>query len=434
MADGPIADGELAGLFSAIEGLSAVGLAVSGGPDSTALMHLYARWQANATAPRAMVITIDHGLRPDSAGEAKAVAAAAGRLGFPCEVLRWQGPKPATAIQEAARDERRRLLSEAAKAHGLAAVLTAHTEDDQAETLLMRLARGSGLDGLAGIPERSVFDGVDFLRPLLGIPKARLVATLEAGGIAYVSDPSNSHPRFERSRLRSAAPALEALGLTANSLALSARRLSRARRALEALTDRFASEAVELSELGAATLDLNRFAAMPEEIAVRLAQRLVAAIGGEDAPARLAKIEELASWLARAEGGGRTLGRTAIRVASGPLGRRAIFLRETGRTLPAMRRLMPGDCLDWDGRFRICLAAGRLEAQILPGADLAPEPEADQRSRLPGFDAAPVVLRDTTVLGTPLDATRAAASGISIAFLGHSTIFGLPAAPSETQK
>ncbi len=432
----PIADGELAGLFSAIEGLGAVGLAVSGGPDSTALMNLYARWRDKASAPRAIVLTIDHGLRPQSASEAASVADAAQRLGFPCEILRWQGPKPTTGIQEAARDARRRLLAEAAVTHALDAIVTAHTEDDQAETLLMRLARGSGLDGLAGICERKEFDGVVFLRPLLGLAKARLVATLDASGIAFVSDPSNSNPRFERSRLRSSAPILDDLGLTADSLALSARRLGRARRALEELTDRFAREAVEVSALGVATLDLDRLAGMPDEIAVRLVQRLVAAAGGDDAPASLAKVEELAHWLTGAVSGGRTLARCEIKIARTDSSRHAIFLREMGRSPPGETLLVPGNTSLWDGRFQVRLEKGAAEARVVPALALTGAAKQDDSALVhtPGFHAAPFVLRDTTPLGSPLDAVHAAISGVTFTFLGHSTIFGTPAAASETQK
>lgn len=432
----PIADGELAGLFTAIGGLGAVGLAVSGGPDSTALMHLYARWSDTARAPRALVLTINHGLRPESQTEVAAVADAARRLGLSCETLRWEGAKPATGIQEAARDARRRLLAEAASKHRLDAILTAHTQDDQAETLLMRLARGSGLDGLAGISERNEFDGVAFLRPLLGIAKARLVATLNASSIAYVSDPSNSNPRFERSRLRSAALMLDALGLTAESLALSARRLGRARRALDELTDQFARAAVEVSALGVATLDLDRLDGMPDEIAVRLVQRLVAATGGDAEPASLAKIEEMAQWLTQAESAGRTLARCEIKIVRTNRGRSAIFLREIGRELPAGASLMPGGSLDWDGRFRIRLAERSTSAHVRPGATLSlgADPALRALARTPGFDAAPLVLRDTTLLGTPLDFNQGAIFGVSFAFLGHSAIFGVQRRAGATQK
>ena len=433
---GPIADGELAGLFSAVEGLSAAGLAVSGGPDSTALMHLYARWRDKAPAPRAIVLTIDHGLRPESQTEAASVADAARRLSFPCEILRWQGPKPATGIQEAARDARRRLLAEAAVTHGLDAILTAHTEDDQAETLLMRLARGSGLDGLAGIPERSDFDGVAFVRPLLGLAKARLVASLDASGIAYVSDPSNRDDRFERARLRRAASVLRELGLTSESLALSARRLGRARRALEELTDRFAREAVEVSALGVATIDLDRLAATPNEIAVRLVQRFCAAIGGDVVPASLAKIEELAHWLTEADAGGRTLARCEIKIARTDRGRQAIFLREMGRAPPEKAVLVSGGTILWDGRFQVALEKDTTEVRVVPGLALtfAAKQDLPALAHTPGFHAAPFVLRDTTLLGSPLDAVQAATSGVSFTFVGQTMIFGRRAGLPETQK
>lgn len=432
MAACPIADGELAGLFAGVAGLRRVGLAVSGGPDSTALMHLFARWRAQEPAPDALVLTIDHGLRPEARDEAASVAEAARRLGFACAVLVWQGTKPATGIQDAARDARRRLLAEAAGAHSLDAILTAHTEDDQAETLLMRLARGSGLDGLTGIPEDGMHEGVRFLRPLLGVAKARLIATLEASGIAYIRDPSNADPRFERTRLRQATAVFAELGLTSGSLALSARRLARARQALEVATDELALAAVELDAMGVARLDLDRLADRPEEMALRLVQRLVAAVGGDAAPVSLAKLEALTLWLRGAASGGRTLGRAEIRVA-GAGTRRAIFLRELGRTLPAAVSAVGGETVEWDGRFRISLASSAVAVRIVPGLDL---PE-DIRQALAvehfsaGTDAAPFILRGTTLVGTPLEP---GGGGAQCKFIGETSIFCAGRRSAETQK
>ena len=148
----------------------------------------------------------------------------------------WEGDKPNTGLQAAARAARYRLMADYARAHDIGLILNAHTEDDQAETLLMRLARGSGLDGLGAMaPIAPLQDGESLLiaRPLLDVPKARLQASLRRRGIGWIEDPSNASPVFERVRLRAAKAALESLGLTPGMLSLSARRLRQARSALE---------------------------------------------------------------------------------------------------------------------------------------------------------------------------------------------------------
>ena len=173
-------------------------------------------------------------MQAGSADACNEVLAAAARLGVTAETAVWLGPKPDTGIQAAARRARYHLLAEVANRQRLEVVATAHTEDDQAETLLMRLARGSGVDGLSGIAERIELAGVTFVRPLLGVTHGQLVATLVARGIGWRSDPANAEPRFERVRMREALTGglADAAGLASRPLATSARRLARARRAL----------------------------------------------------------------------------------------------------------------------------------------------------------------------------------------------------------
>ena len=177
-----------------------VGIAVSGGPDSLALLLLAAAARPGQLA----AATVDHGLRDDSAAEAQMVAALCQRLQIPHAILTadWATP-PRANIQAEARALRYRLLGAWAKSHDLAAVATAHHADDQAETILMRLARGSGIAGLGGSrASRPLTDGVRLIRPLLGWRKAELVALVEAAGIEPVDDPANRDPRHDRSRIR----------------------------------------------------------------------------------------------------------------------------------------------------------------------------------------------------------------------------------------
>jgi tRNA(Ile)-lysidine synthase len=241
----PFTRSDLQSLFAGFETVPALVLAVSGGPDSTALMVLAARWRKRLKRPpRLLAVTIDHGLRPESKREAVAAKRLAGALGITHRTLRWTGRKPRTGLPEAARIARYRLLAQAARAAGARHVLTGHTLDDQAETVLFRLARGSGLGGLGAMARVSGFPGQShspagensrlvLIRPLLDIRKARLLATLQKAGIPYADDPTNRDPRFMRPRLRAAMSSLAREGLSPERLASLARRMRRATDALE---------------------------------------------------------------------------------------------------------------------------------------------------------------------------------------------------------
>src|SRR5580692_9321387 len=213
-AEDAVRDEEANALFRGLQGLPGFVIAVSGGPDSTALLVLAARWakRQKKRRPKLLGITIDHGLRSQAAAEAAAVKRLARRLGVPHRTLRWRDKKPKSGLQEAARIARYRLLARAATRAGYEHVMTAHTLDDQAETVLFRLARGSGVTGLAGMAYASPLpagrQGTIFVvRPLLHVAKSRLVATLKAARVTHSEDPSNRDPRFARARLRTVMPA-----------------------------------------------------------------------------------------------------------------------------------------------------------------------------------------------------------------------------------
>jgi tRNA(Ile)-lysidine synthase len=302
----PISENEAEALFADLGCCGALVLAVSGGPDSTALLYLAARWRgARKDRPRLLAVTVDHGLRPESAKEARAVKRLAKKLGVEHETVRWTGPKPATGIQEKARAERYRLLAAAARKLGASHILTAHTLDDQAETVLIRLARGSGLTGLAGMARLTPLGPLTLARPLLTVPKARLIATLDAAGIAYTEDPSNLDPRFTRVRLRRLMPALAKEGLDARRLALLARRLARAEAALEAAAGTALKRLALPQEPDAARLafDARGFAELPAEIGLRLLGRGIGRVGNEG-PVELAKLEALFDALVHWREGG----------------------------------------------------------------------------------------------------------------------------------
>jgi tRNA(Ile)-lysidine synthase len=372
----PIADAELDVLFAPLRPFPLLILAVSGGADSMALLHLVARWSQLDPDPgrRVLVATVDHGLRPGSRAEAERVAQAARALGLTHEVLSWEGTKPATGLQDAARAARYRLLAELAwrmGGHEQAGIVTAHTEDDQAETFLMRLARGSGLDGLTGMSASRLLESAaasTLLRPLLATSRARIEATLRARGIAWIEDPSNECDRFERVRLRKARAGLEAIGLTSDKVALSAQRLARARAALEAGANELAAAArLDLHAGMYASLDAHAFASGADELRVRLLSRILAAFGGQHEPVRLAKLEALVGRLGEADFEGATLA-GCILARHGPDIR---VMREPGRTSLPELVLAPGDRAVWDRRFGVA-AAPELAASVQVGALGAP--------------------------------------------------------------
>ena len=290
-----IGDAALLSAFAPLEAFPSAALAVSGGPDSMALMHLAARWLTlKERAPASIaVLTVDHGLRPESAEEAAFVAGRAAELGFAHATLAWAGQKPKTGIQAAAREARYGLMAAYACEHRIACLVTAHTEDDQAETFLMRLRRGSGLDGLAAMAQVSERDGVAIVRPLLGLSKARLTAYLRSLGIPFAIDPSNSNASFERVRLRHAMKALAAAGIARPALALSASRLGRSREALAGAAEEFLERHFRVTSLGQGQIGLEAFLALAPEIALRVLSRALALTGGREAPPRMTKVERL---------------------------------------------------------------------------------------------------------------------------------------------
>ncbi len=302
--DLPVSPEEAAALFDDLKELPVLLLAVSGGPDSTALMWLAARWRAGLKrGPKLVAVTINHGLRPEAADEARAVARLARKVGVPHRTLRWTGKKPETGLQEAARAARYRLLAKAAQKVRASAILTAHTLDDQAETVLIRLVRGSGLTGLAGMrrtrPVAESGNGVMLARPLLSVPKSRLVATLRAENIPFAEDPSNQDPRFTRARLRGLGPTLTKEGLDARRLAVLARRLARADAALKEAADRAFDDLVKREQNGQLVLPAPEFMALPQEIGLRLLGRAMMETG-DDSRIKLGKLEGLLAALTTA--------------------------------------------------------------------------------------------------------------------------------------
>ncbi len=327
-------------------------LAVSGGPDSMAMMYCIARLRKERLLPPVTVGTVDHGLRAGSAGDAAMVEAQAGALGLPFRLLVWRGPKPDRAVQEKAREARYGLLHDLCAATGADHLLTAHTQDDQAETVLFRLLRGSGLTGLGGMHPATGWPGVTLARPLLAIPKARLLATCQAFAIPFVTDPANGDPRYARARLRRILPMLAAEGFGAPELARLAARLARADAALDRAAAQAFRECAAMTDAPAVILDPHRLAALPGELRLRVLRQAVLAVGS--GASRLDRLERLADKVTRAISSGEPLRGTlgGARLAFVP-GAALTICREGPR-----RRGLPHRALDpaWPPRDNAGLA------------------------------------------------------------------------------
>ncbi len=375
----PISDAERDALLVALEPFRVLILAVSGGADSMAMMHLVADWsRQHGRALRTIIVaTVDHGLRPESGLDAQWVKDQARALQFAHETLAWEGEKPTSGLQDAAREARYHLLTELGwrfRDEGPVAIVTAHTQDDQAETFLMRLARGSGLDGLTGMSAARSLGAKShckLMRPFLGIPGARLVATLKSSGLDWIEDPSNEQDQFERVRVRKARSELERLGLTNERIALSARRLERARASLDAATDKLQSNAnLNVHDGAFADFDAQAFYSEAEELRLRLLARLIAEFGGQSEPARLAKLEALNDRLAQPGFEAATLGGCIVSWH----GDKISVGREPGRAGLPEFELPPGHFATWDRRFGVWASPdlpGPLNVRALGANDFA---------------------------------------------------------------
>lgn len=337
-------------------------VAVSGGADSLALALLAAGWVA-ARGGRLTALTVNHRLRPDSAAEAAQVGAWLAARGIAHAVLVWDGPKPAADVQAAARIARYRLLEEWCARHGVLHLLLAHHRDDLAETFLLRLGRGSGLDGLAAMAAVQETRSLRLLRPLLEVAPPRLRATLADQGQDWIEDPSNRNPAFARVRLRGLGPVLAAEGLTPARLAATARRLGRARAVVETALAEAALRHVRLEPAGYALVERAAFCQLPDEVGLRLLSRLVMAVGGGAYPPRLERVEAAYAALRRTARVDRTLaGCRLADLDDGPL----CICREAAR-MAAPVPLPPGEVVTWDGRFRVAVAADAPPGLTLGG-------------------------------------------------------------------
>lgn len=318
-----------------------LGVAVSGGGDSVALLLLLQDWAA-ARGVRLAAVTVDHGLRAQAAEEARDVAGLCAARGVEHDVLRWDGWSGVGNLQAEARAARYGLMAEWARRRGIGAVALGHTLDDQAETVLLRLARGSGVDGLSGMALRRRALGVAWLRPLLQVRRAALRAFLGDSGVAWAEDPSNDDPRYDRVKARAALAALAPLGVGAAGLVETAARLSDARAALEAAA-RVAAARMMRVEAGDVLIRAAPLRELPRETRERIFAHAVCWVASEAYRPRHAALRRT---LERAlDGQGGTLHGCLVTVRAGDL-----RLGREPRAVAGLRA--PIDGL-WDNRWRL---------------------------------------------------------------------------------
>jgi tRNA(Ile)-lysidine synthase len=399
-AESPLTDEEFAALMDRLGPFEArphLAVAVSGGPDSLCLSLLLHRWVRNRHG-RITALTVDHGLRPESAAEARQVRRWLAAQGIAHRTLCWDrgaaAPPLGGGLQAAAREARYRLLGAACRELGILHLALAHQRDDQAETFLLRLARGSGLDGLAAMAAAGDRDGIRLLRPLLPVPRSRLAATLRARRQEWIEDPSNANIAHARIRMRRLLPSLAAAGVTAARLAETSAALGRARQSMEDAVAGLLAAAVEIDPAGYLWLDPVTLAGAPAEVSQRALARCLMAIGGGDYAPRLERLLRLHSQIAAGRlGAGATLGGCRIASQKG----RLLICRELAAVDGACA-LAADAVLRWDGRFAVALAdrgrkAGRFQLAALGAAGyraiLALQPEL-RRHPIPAI-ARPVV-------------------------------------------
>ncbi len=369
-----------------------IGVAVSGGGDSIALMHLLAAHHA-AGGPEPVVVSLDHGLRPEAAGEVAAVAQSAAALGVTHAALVWGGWDGRGNLMAGARRARYRLIAEWAIGQGLPAVALGHTADDQAETFLMRLARGAGLDGLSGMSAERRAEGMLWLRPLLDTTRAELRAYLRAAGLGWVDDPTNDDTTYARVRARATMAALVPLGISPSGVAEVTAHLREVREVLDAATYAVA-EALVRFDMGDLVIDRAGLAQQPAELRRRLlAQALRWIAGAEHAPRGPA----LAAF-----------GETALK-GSAPATLHGCIALPEGEQLRICREA--ASCAGavplgavWDGRWRLngpSVPGAEVRALGDAGLQQCPEWRASGRPRA-ALAADPALWRGAELLAAPL--------------------------------
>lgn len=378
-------------LAALVSDAAPLGVAVSGGGDSLAL--LLALCTSATDGPAIHAVTVDHGLRKEAADEARFVANVCTGLGVPHTTLRWSAWDGRGNLQDAARRARYGMIADWAQAQGIGRVALGHTRDDQAETVLMRLARGAGLDGLSAMAAERWDRGVLWLRPFVDIPRADLRTYLQEHRQDWIDDPSNEDTRYDRVRTRAVLAALEPLGITAAGLAATAARLASARAALDACTAEAAAR-VATEDRGDVLLRMDALSDLPEEIARRLIVAALCWVSSAEYPPRAEALADLLADLGTLPGA--TLHGCLITRESGRL-------RIAREPATVMSRRSAVDTL-WDGRWQITGPARGDETVAALGESGLGQCPGWRETGLPrrSLLAGPAVWRGETLVAAPL--------------------------------
>jgi len=343
-------------------------VAVSGGGDSVALASLLAGW-TGALGGDLIALTVDHGLREGSASECRRVSRWMGELGVEHHTLAWAEPKPNTRVQERAREARYTLMEKWCRDNGVLHLAVAHTLEDQAETFLMRLSRGSGPDGLAGMSAVVEKPDCRILRPLLAVSRRSLRNHLQSAGKEWIEDPSNLDRRFERVRWRQAMARSE---LSPTALTVAAERYAGTRAVMERETAKAIARTLKLHPFGLVTGDMGRLRDLPGDLFSRVMARVFLTVGGKRFPPRRGKLDPLVDRLRTEKEPSATLGRCRVTVH-----RDRLLVHRENRGLPQDLAIVPGSIHHWDRRFAIGFgSAARLAER---GHWLAPLGESGRR-------------------------------------------------------
>ena len=377
---------DLEKLFACLEGRAHVALAVSGGSDSVAMLHLVYDWVlAQGSKPVITVLSVDHALRASSAEECDQVAEWCRLLDVHHVTLKWQGEKPSTGIQAKARQARYDLMVDWCLANAVSTLLTAHTADDQAETVVMRQARTQSAQSLAGIwPERD-WNSVAVLRPLLSLRREELRDYLRHRGLVWIDDPSNVDHRFERVRIR------EQLNGNVGAAGIAVLAQMQVR---DAATE--AGDWIE-ANLVCDVTGLLHVPAKPSWGSAFAVSDMVLSevfkLCGVSKMPEAKKRRSLLAWLAGPALGRRTLGGVVFVKRNHEI----LIAREPGRISKERVFIPASGKAVWDGRF---LIVGKTGAEVVKAGDLSQIP---RRRDIPAFvdQGLPVICQDGEVLSAP---------------------------------
>lgn len=343
----PLTNNRVCDLFSSLINKERIALAVSGGRDSMALMYLIHRWKVYlALNIEVEVLTVNHNLRKAADTECQFVYEVAKNYGFRHKVLSWEHGLIETCIQEKARNARYQLMVDYVRQVNIDTILTAHTSDDNIETFIMRLAKGSGLDGLKSINKIRYEDGVKIQRPLLSLSRSLITDVLKSSGNLWIDDPTNNDESFERVKIRNNINSLSSLNISPANLTKTIRRLERAHESIDHITNSISKKLIEINDLGYAEIDFDKLRHNPQEIILRVFARALTDVNGGHVS--LSSLEGVFEDLTKTMKSKTLNGCQII-----PQKNKYVIVRESRGIRPVGIKI--NERISWDGRFDVHL-------------------------------------------------------------------------------